>query len=593
MKARVVLPLLMAFLLGIIFGLPHLLIPRILGSSRPYTPFAISGVSALTYDETSVYAAQVHYAAIRWKPPYDTDAFEHRDVPSLVSPVPHFLIAAVARILGGVDRAFILCDFFLPPAAFLLFFALFLGMTDDPILSAAGGAACLLLPFGPRNFLQSSIEILATGHASQVQPLEYSRLVHPELSFTIFLAALLFLWRTLRQGRSRDALLAGLFGGGLFYLYLYYWFPWITLCFLLLAYSVWDPERRRPLWIIHGITWLTGSLFWVHTFRAGTFPNASWQLERFNWILGHNLSPEKLIYTFKTTAVFLCLALIFRCLVMPKSSPQAKTRQGASLLFWSSLFLSSILALNSELITGRNILAMPHYPTRLFQPVLCMALFALVGPLGSRRANACWKWSAAAGLGILLILSFLRQEAVARNTAWAHEVRQEHRLLFSWLNQKTHLDDTLITTDLEINTQIPVYTHARAFVPSGARSSASNQEIERRFLIAMKLLGHSETEVRKLLAQEASAAEPPLQLTHSFYLFLGGYGQISRRLPLKKIEGILREFRQMDLAQELGRFRANYVYRRATENLQPLPGWSFTTVYTDPYGSVAAIEKQP
>ena len=92
---------------------------------------------------------------------------------------------------------------------------------------------------------------------------------------------------------------------------------------------------------------------------------------------------------------------------------------------------------------------------------------------------------------------------------------------------------------------LPVFTQNRVFVPNGERTSAPNQEIGDRFLIAMKLLNHSESDVRRLLAQDVDHGEPPLGLTYTYFLFLGTERW---RLPDSQIDSMLAEYRGAGLA---------------------------------------------
>jgi len=233
-------------LTSVIFGWPHLMIPQLLGPGRAYTPLAVSGVSALTYDETSSYAAYINYTALRNAPPYDTDIFENQGIPMPTFSLPYFVLARLESLLGGVDRVFVVCDFVLPPLALLLLYLLIRDVTGNHRIALVGSLMTLLVSFGPRNFLSVPMLLLSGQGSSIVQPLEYSRLVHPQLSFTLFVGALLPLWRTLRAGGHADAVVAGVLGGLLFYTYFYYFPVWLAACTLLLFARRWLSQVRRP-----------------------------------------------------------------------------------------------------------------------------------------------------------------------------------------------------------------------------------------------------------------------------------------------------------------------------------------------------------
>ena len=133
-------------MVSLMFGIPHLLIPALLGEGRVYTPFAVSGVSALTYDETSSYAAYVNYTLHHLAPPYDTDVFENENVPVPTTMAPYAILAAAAALVGGVDRAFMLADFIVPPLALLILYALLFDITRRQALSLVGALASCWCP---------------------------------------------------------------------------------------------------------------------------------------------------------------------------------------------------------------------------------------------------------------------------------------------------------------------------------------------------------------------------------------------------------------------------------------------------------------
>jgi hypothetical protein len=169
----------------------------------------------------------------------------------------------------------------------------------------------------------------------------------------------------------------------------------------------------------------------------------------------------------------------------------------------------------------------------------------------------------------------------------------EDRLLFEWLNSNTNLDDVVLTSSREINDLIPVFTHNLVFVPNGERTSAGDVEIERRFLVAMRLLQRPETEVHDLLAQDYTHGDPPLGLTYTYFLFVSGNNSYDLRLPESVLTPILANYRQLDLARELGERRLDYIYGRGSERPRPLHGWKFRRVYGNDYGTVWRVGRSP
>jgi hypothetical protein len=573
---------------SIIFGLPHLIIPRILGPDRPYTPFAVSGVSSLTYDETSTYAAYVNYTALRNVPPYDTDLFETQKVPVPTSSLPYIVLAALDSALGGLGQAFVVCDFVLPPLALLLLYLLILEITGNRRIALVGSLTTLLVSFGPRNFFNVPALLVWQQGGSIVQPLEYSRLIHPQWSFTLFLAALLPLWRTLRSGGRADAIVAGVLGGLLFYTYFYYFPVWLAACTLLLFARRWLSRRAWvAVGIVNACTWFVSIPFWRTLLDGLGTSNYTTRIARHLSDVGHLPSSEKLLHALAYLVIFGVLATTF--LKFQRTSRQKHD----VVIFHSAILGAGLAAMNMEVVTGFNLEAILHFANRLFQPFLTLTLFTLgVGSL----ARARWPWLTGAtctyGIALsLLAIAVARQVSVSINVADKHALASEHRLLFEWLNTNTALDDVVLTSDKDINDLLPVYTHNLVFVPNGERTSASDDEIERRFLVAMQLLRRPPEDVYNLLAQDVRQGVPPLGLTYTYYLFVSGHGSYNLRLSDATLERILTDYRQLDLAGELSQRRVDYVYGRGTETPAAVAGLSHHWLYGNSYGNVWRIER--
>lgn len=565
---------------ALLHGLPHILIPLHLSSGERYTPFAVNGVSGVTFDESYIYAAQTNYTATRGKPAYDTDVYEYRDVPAVFPYVPFYALAALARLTGGTANAFIVCDFLLPPLAFLLVWRLIAGCVHSEALGALGALATILISFGPRNFLVLGKDA--------IQPLEYSRLLHPELSFTLFLLAL---W-LLRLAVSQPSLLAvnrpstqllvanGVAGGLLFYVYAYYWPAWFGACALLCILAV------RRLWISLLTGALVGSFFWLNVLEAQRFPNYVWRIARFEIEHGHIPYTPKLVYTAAVIAVFAVLLAVRKYFGEP-----ADWRTVA--LFWSSIFVAACCGLNEEIVTGVNVESMAHYPNRVFQPLLFMAFFALAGPALRRLLPGKW-WHPAvlAGIVFLVGIAAVRQVSVAANTAPKHVYTAEEQSLFGWLNSHTPVDSVVLLSVNELAQLLPAFTHNFQFIPNGTRTTASNEEILERFLAGEKLLGHSEEWVRAALAQDYDAGDQPLGITYVYYLFQGHYDSADRRLGDPAIDAALGKLRAMDLKDELSRFRLDYIYARGSEQPVVVSGYAFREAFHNPYGTVYRITRR-
>jgi hypothetical protein len=591
------------FATSLTFGLPHIAIPILLGPDRPYTPFAVSGVSSVTYDESATYAALLNYTSLRFRVPYDTDVWETQNVPVPVTSAPFFALAVLGEFIGGVQNVFILCDFLLPPLAVLSLYLLLSQITGSRPLALVGSLATIFVAFGPRNFLTVPILLAMQQTNSIVQPMEFSRLLHPELSFTLFAVALLLLWWTLQHGNRRAALLGGVVGGLLCYTYIYYFPVWLGACALLVLARPWLSHRAWiAVCIANASTWLVSIPFWLSIVWSHDTPNFTTRLARHYSDLGHIPPPEKIMFTCAYIAVFAILVATFLRLSRSSgtlgSSTSTSTWASNTVLFHSSIFIAGIVALNGEVILGFNLEAMSHYANRFFQPFLLFAGCALAA---RPAAGLVWRrlgWSSSAAailahgaVAVLFAVALTRQIVVAVNVADAHELRSEYRLLFDWLSNQTRQDDVVLASPREINDLIPVFTHNLVFVPNGERTSAGDAEIERRFLIAMRLLQRPQHDVQELLAQDHAHGDHPLGLTYTYFLFVSGNGSYDLRLPESKLVPTLARYREMNLAHELEQRRLDYVYGHSDERPAAVPGWIFRWVYGNTFGNVWQVER--
>ena len=586
-------------LISLIYGLPHIIIPLTLSSEQQYTPFAINGVSALTYDESYIYAAQANYTSIRWKPAYDTDIYEYRDVPAVFPSVPYFLLAAMTHLTGGIDKTFIVSDFVFPPLAFFLVYALVSSCTLNPGVGLLAGLCTVVVSFGPRNFLEVLPDILRTGWSSANQPLEYSRMLHPQLSFTVFALAIYLLWWAMNRSSVILQVASGLAGGLLFYVYAYYWPVWLGACFLLcLSRSLRHSNGHRRLWLSFAVAVCTSVFFWRNYLEARRFPNYAWRSARFGMEFGHTPSLPKLTFTAVYIGIFLSFLAIGHLLSGARPSPVDLTHRSRVRLFFGALFIAACIALNIEVITGVNVESLEHYPNRFFQPFLVMACFVFLGPptlavMSSIRLRypRLPRLAIVAGLVLLTGLATLRQTVVAINTAPRHVYDEEKKSLYAWLNRNTSVDSVVLLPVSDLSYLLPVYTHNCQWIPNGTRTTASNAEILDRFLIGAKLTGENDQWVRTALAQSTREGNQPLGHTYIYYLFQGNYNSPDRRLGDDAIQIAIEKYRKMDLSLELPRFRLDYVYARGSAWPRVVPGYKFSELYRNPYGGIFGVER--
>ena len=111
-------------LVSFFYGLPNIIMTNKLGSD--YNPLVISGKSPIARDEAFAYAPFVNYILEGKLFLRDAYVVEYANYPTpfLGETVPSLIFAALAKLTGSVEKAFIAADFIFPPIIFLLFYIL-------------------------------------------------------------------------------------------------------------------------------------------------------------------------------------------------------------------------------------------------------------------------------------------------------------------------------------------------------------------------------------------------------------------------------------------------------------------------------------
>lgn len=454
---------------ALLFGMTHWL-P---GGGGPV--FAADfGVSSLKYDESTLYSPGARRFADTLCPAWELDVIELRDA-RFSYPITHqIVLGVIAKLAGGVERAYMLGHSLLPACVWLLFYMLMLaGKHDAALASAAAWTACLAAA-APRN-------ALLLGEDSFTQALELTRTPHPALSTAVLALALWALTRSLSQSGFKWPLIAGLCMGGLFYTYYFHAVAgWAALGGLFLI-SVFQREKGE--WKELGIIALIGILvavpylFWtLASMRSGITREL---MGRIGWF--HRIPDVKALFGL-AAAILLSLWL-------------AKRGQGRSpaARVLAALLAGAFFVANLHLVTGYNA-QHEHAYNRLLQP-FGVLLAAVLLPVPRTRllhvVSAVW-----------IGLAACRQAMVAR-----HEKKQT--VPEAALASLNALDggQVVAVMDGSLRGILPVKTPHWSFVPFGCRTLASNEEILIRFIVMAKLAGASKDETRALLHGKAQPGQ--------------------------------------------------------------------------------------
>ncbi len=604
-KAR--LPrILFALATGLLFLFPHLVRIHRVGSYAAYTPFTALSPSPMVWDETFLYGAQTNYTLTHHTLANDTDTWEHRDQPYPYSVLPIELEALLAQSLGSLKTAHLLCAFLFPALSTLLLIALFARLGATNALAALLALAVLVLGFSPTTLIRNDLALLHHLHGPAfLESLQAARTPNPNLTFPLFLAALLCLTNALRRpSASKNPAIpvpktsiplwpldAGILGGLLFLSYIYYALTWSAAVAILALISL---HRRsgiaRTPWITLAVTILVALpfLWWKHlSAAAGAFLPRSL---RTGLESGHALHRGPLI----TTAAYLLLAALalaaWRWLDTRPETARTPERLFAAALI--PVLLASILGalagLNMQLLIGFNVQADHHFPHMVLQPlllILAASLFVLAAPRLPRILPA-------AAFTLFFAACAAAQLAAGLASAEDHRLPENDRLLFTFLNQQTPAGSVVATDNLRLSIELPTLTHNRILFANGTRTTAPDAELLDRFLLASRLAGATPDQVRTELTAVYPAPRPAPQVpTYTYYLFEASPYELAgaRRIAPAQLPALLEQYRTLDLPAALRRFRIDFLWTESATPPPTIPGWTFNPVLTTPAGRLLSL----
>ena len=479
----------LASLVGLGFGAPHLLIPRWLAEPARYAPLVVTGVSFVTVDEAYGYGARVREVMDgRWLVS-DPITWEHKGAWPFYLPPEQWMLGAVARALGGVPAVFVLADFLFPPIDFLLMAGFLTALTQSWLVGAA--AALAILAGGVQHAVALALGVggvglgvSAPGLLGIVRPLEFSRLYVPELTFIPFVGALWAVWLALERRSFRWAIVAGVGLALLIPSYFYYWTFLAAGVGLLLTDAVVrrDAGRARVLGVVLVTGLALATPYFVSYALSMARPGAAETGVRFGVEHGRVLAAPSL----KEVALIGLTAL---------AAWRLRSRRLAFVLaFW----IGYVLCRNLQLVTGSTVHSI-HWGYRVgyVWQTMTIAVLVAVAPaaLAARwpRAGTAARRLVVAGAILGLVIGPIaiagHQVAFARNTAADFTLPDGYREAFEWLNRSTPRDSVVVTPSFETNMLLPVYTHANVFLPNGIHSMAPTGELVDRLCLVYKAFG--------------------------------------------------------------------------------------------------------
>jgi hypothetical protein len=249
---------------------------------------------------------------------------------------------------------------------------------------------------------------------------------------------------------------------------------------------------------------------------------------------------------------------------------------------------SGLAGMNMQVVTGFNLQQVQHYPHMILQPVGFMMMSLLVVLVYPR--GRVWEVTTAVALVLALGLSALAQVEVGRDTAAQHELTLGERSLFGWLCAHSAVGSVVATDDLALSIVLPVQTHNSVLFANGSRSSAPDEELMERFLLASRLAGTPPEVVERELVEPTAPDEDVTVANYPLYLFEFSllYQRIpaERRIAPERLAGVMQWYRALNVSHELERFRVDYVWMHGSSVPVGVAGWRSVHVLSNDEGSL-------
>lgn len=408
--------------------------------------------------------------------PTDTQLQEHKNDPGLREMFPVWIGGILARLSGSVAFPFVFFDFVMPfVTAFLIYFLLY-RLTGVRWLSLAG--TLIVFFYFDNNALSSGLFSIRFD-----RPLiEMERFPSPQIYFPILIGWLILIF-DLEAGRPR-LFLTALLQGTMFYCYIYYAVPMNLAmgCFAIYALAKKRWDFFRGLLIIEAIALVLAiPYFWMLYQASRAVPIAD-ILERFGLFHDH--------FIFKKWSLqyFIIAATTFFLL------PVKRFKDYAPLIF----LLIGLVLLNKQFFLGSNLHPM-HWHSRILHP---FSILATLNLLGAWRKS--WiKILVIAFAALLTVSACVRQIRYGLAIQNTSEDFADERALYDWMKTDSIEHKVFLTLDPALSKRLLILTSNDVFLPHFTGTLASQEELEKRFLFALRLLGFDETKLRDFVMNDS------------------------------------------------------------------------------------------
>jgi len=497
-----------ALTISLIYGSIHFFRAAILISEgKTYDPLSLLAY----FDETNVTGPRAREVLDGNRYVSDVDSYEHISAPAWLPVLPPLLFAPLVLISRSVPHAFIAAEFIFPFLYFFLWYGIagliFKGRRWPSLFSALW--LCLFpyigLFFPATSFSQLKTLIgnfLPFQHGLSRDRLSLVLMESFIPDFLIFGAALYFLFKSFLTAKAKYYAALGVSIGLMFYTYFYHWTFTFCAALLLFLYAILqkDRQRIRGFLICFGAAAAIAFGYVLQYLAANQLPQYQQIIARL-WI-EHGR-------TFRISEWPYYAAVLFFLFVFWRIWKRIETDDADKrvMLVIGSMLATGVFALNAQIVTGFNIQP-SHWMPRTNVIALDFAMAFSGYWLFLRLRSIRWKRVCIAAFILLtafqIIGGFHSQYVYAKAFAERMTIEPWRKKSLGWLNAHIQKNDVVLSTSLVTNYFLPLYTSARIYLPRANDTTASDEEMLDRLIIAYKLFNIPEEKLWQLFDTEAN-----------------------------------------------------------------------------------------
>lgn len=507
---RHLLGIFFAFLIGLLYVSPFLIIPRMqkiyLPDQSNYRP-----ISGDWNNYEGAPAKQVLQGRLIKK----GYVWEHRNDSFIFPPlISSFLVGTNALVFGSLLNSFIFGRFLWNFLAAILIYIFMYLVTKKSFLSSMGMVFASLCAV--QTLMGSQIKVLFSNFhnykealVSFINMLPNENFDYISLNFIFFLLAMIIFYLALKNSKKLYLIATAIIGGALFYTLPYYWTTFCGGIFLAVIYFLIKRDFKKSfnftlilgLILIIGLPWLINYHFWETTSVAKDL------IKSHGYFFGRNIDP--------LTVVYLFFLIFVNCILKDRSSSGFRAI--------SFLLLSAIFLRNIQLIFGYS-----NYPcgwtVKVADILIYILFFYFIYSLIQHNyresifpkniAGLISKYYKPFGMFFVLfvfIFSFWHKLNISfdpeiyRNQVFSPGYFEAYQ----WLDNNTEKDSTVLTLYSRANDDLITMTHNFPFCAFFNYNLYNIAEKERldRFYIACKLTGVNNNTFRDFLELTDNASK--------------------------------------------------------------------------------------